>query len=301
MLDSVSGIAGKVGLTGGAGKVLGGLSPDSLISGGGFAGGAGKALGGLSADSLLSGGGFTGKASKTLGSLGTGSLISGGGFANKASKSLSGLGTGSLLPGGGFTGGVSKALGAPGLAAKAAAGNLGAGKILQQLGQKLGLGGDGPAPSGLLFTLTAGGLPAQTFVVTDFSLDEHFSHPFLLEVGLASADSAIDFPLVLDRTATLTVLLNGIEQRSITGIVTRFEQGNTGLHQTTYRMSIRPDLWRTTLRQNSRIFQQLNIAGIITKILKEHGIRDVIFSLRHPHPEREFCVQYQESEINTIN
>ncbi|WP_083446688.1 MULTISPECIES: type VI secretion system tip protein VgrG [Xenorhabdus] len=256
MLDSVSGLAGNAGLTGGAGKALGGLSPDSLISGGGFAGEAGKALGGL--------------------------------------------GSSSLLPGGGFAGGASKALGAPGLAAKAAAGNMGAGKILQQLSQKLGLGGDGPAPSGLLFTLTTGGLPAQTFVVTDFSLDEHFSHPFLLEVGLASADSAIDFPLVLDRTATLTVLLNGIEQRSITGIVTRFEQGNTGLHQTTYRMSIRPDLWRTTLRQNSRIFQQLNIAGIITKILKEHGIRDVIFSLRNPHPEREFCVQYQESDFDFL-
>ncbi|WFQ81464.1 type VI secretion system tip protein TssI/VgrG [Xenorhabdus sp. SF857] len=171
--------------------------------------------------------------------------------------------------------------------------------MLQQLGQILGLGG-GADPSGLLFTLTAGRLPAQTFVVTDFSLDEHFSRPFLLEVGLASADSAIDFPLVLDRTATLTVLLNGVEQRSVTGIVTRFEQGNTGLHQTTYRMSIRPDLWRTTLRQNSRIFQQLNITGIITNILKEHSIRDVVFNLRHPHPEREFCVQYQESDFNFL-
>ncbi|WP_175494978.1 type VI secretion system tip protein VgrG [Xenorhabdus mauleonii] len=174
-----------------------------------------------------------------------------------------------------------------------------AGKMLQQIGQTLGLGG-GADPSGLLFTLTAGTLPAQTFVVTDFSLNEHFSSPFVLEVGLASADAAIDFPLVLDRTATLTILQNGIEQRSVTGIVTRFEQGNTGLHQTTYRMRIRPDLWRTTLRRNSRIFQQLNIAAIITEILKEHSIRDVVFNLRHPHPEREFCVQYQESDFDFL-
>ncbi|MDE9566924.1 type VI secretion system tip protein VgrG, partial [Xenorhabdus bovienii] len=32
-------------------------------------------------------------------------------------------------------------------------------------------------------------------------------------------------------------------------------------------------------------------------LLKEHGIRDVVFSLRHPHPAREFCVQYQESDF----
>ncbi|MDC9622698.1 type VI secretion system tip protein TssI/VgrG [Xenorhabdus sp. XENO-7] len=158
----------------------------------------------------------------------------------------------------------------------------------------------GRDPSGLQFTLTAGGLPPQTFVVTDFTLNESFSQPFSLSVGLASADPAIDFPAVLDRTATLTILQNGIEQRSITGIVSRFEQGNTGLHQTTYQMTIRPDLWRTTLRQNSRIFQQQDIATILTTLLKEHNIRDVIFSLRHPHPAREFCVQYQESDFDFL-
>ncbi|MEQ1965307.1 type VI secretion system tip protein VgrG [Xenorhabdus khoisanae] len=241
---------------------------------------------------------LTGAGGNTAASVG--SMISGGGFAGRSGKAVGGLGAGSMVSGmgGGFVGGQGQKAG---LATRAATGDSMAGKMLQQIGQQLGLGGGGADPSGLLFTLTAGGLPAQTFVVTDFSLSEHFSRPFALEVGLASADSAIDFPLVLDRTATLTILQSGVEQRSVTGIVTRFEQGNTGLHQTTYRMSIRPDLWRTTLRQNSRIFQQLNIAGIITKILKEHSIRDVEFNLRHPHPEREFCVQYQESQINLIN
>ncbi|WP_275368699.1 type VI secretion system tip protein TssI/VgrG, partial [Xenorhabdus bovienii] len=170
---------------------------------------------------------------------------------------------------------------------------------MQKAGQLLG-GGGGTAPSGLQFTLTAGGLPPETFVVTDFALTEGFSQPFSLNVGLASADPAIDFPAVLDRSATLTILQEGVEQRSITGMVARFEQGNTGLHQTTYQMSIYPDLWRTTLRQNSRIFQQLDIAAILTTLLKEHGIRDVVFSLRHPHPAREFCVQYQESDFTFL-
>ncbi|MDE9440982.1 type VI secretion system tip protein VgrG [Xenorhabdus bovienii] len=156
---------------------------------------------------------------------------------------------------------------------------------------------DSKPSSGLLFTLTAGSLPPQTFVVADFALTEGFSQPFQLDIGLASANPAINFSAVLDHTATLTILQEGIEQRSISGMVSSFEQGNTGLHQTTYQMSIRPDLWRATLRQNSRIFQQLDIITIITTILKEHGIRDVVFSLRQPHPAREFCVQYQESDF----
>uniref|UniRef100_UPI000AA3A9D9 type VI secretion system tip protein TssI/VgrG n=1 Tax=Xenorhabdus eapokensis TaxID=1873482 RepID=UPI000AA3A9D9 len=183
-----------------------------------------------------------------------------------------------------------------GLAERAASGQNAATKVLQKTRSLLG-GGGNSTPSGLQFTLTVGGLPPQTFVVTDFTLNEHFSQPFQLEVGLASADPAIDFPAVLDRSATLTITQDGIESRSITGMVASFEQGNTGLHQTTYQMSIRPDLWRTTLRQNSRIFQQQDIATIVTTILKEHGIRDVVFSLRHAHPEREFCVQYQESDF----
>ncbi len=49
------------------------------------------------------------------------------------------------------------------------------------------------APSGLQFKLTAAGLPPQTFAVVDFSLNEAFSSPFVLHVGLASADPAVDF------------------------------------------------------------------------------------------------------------
>uniref|UniRef100_UPI00188131DB type VI secretion system Vgr family protein n=1 Tax=Xenorhabdus sp. BG5 TaxID=2782014 RepID=UPI00188131DB len=214
----------------------------------------------------------------------------------KQGQSFISRGQSAVLPGG-IGNGITSGGFAGGLAQKAAAGHSTAAKALQKVSQ---LPGVGSSPSGLQFTLTAGGLPPQTFVVTDFTLSEHFSQPFQLEVGLASADPSIDFPAVLDRTATLTILQEGIEQRSITGVVASFEQGNTGLHQTTYQMSIRPDLWRTTLRQNSRIFQQLNIAAIITTILKEHRIRDVVFSLRHPHPEREFCVQYQESDFEFL-
>ncbi|MDC9596943.1 type VI secretion system Vgr family protein [Xenorhabdus anantnagensis] len=169
--------------------------------------------------------------------------------------------------------------------------------IALNMGEHMSLKKGNLSSSGLLFTLSAGGLSPKTFVVTDFTLTESLSLPFQLDVGLASANPAIDFSEILDRSATLTILQEGVEQRSISGMVSRFEQGNIGLHQTTYQMSIRPDLWRTTLRQNSRIFQQLDIEAIVTTILKEHGIRDVVFSLRRPHPEREFCVQYQESDF----
>ncbi|WP_145480515.1 type VI secretion system Vgr family protein [Yersinia similis] len=156
------------------------------------------------------------------------------------------------------------------------------------------------APSGLQFTLTAAGLPPQTFAVVDFSLNEAFSSPFVLHVGLASADPAVDFSTVLDEDATLSIWREGILQRSITGMIASFEQGNTGFHQTRYSMVIRPALWRTSLRRNSRIFQLESVETIISRLLKENGINDFAFGFRNPHPAREFCVQYQESDFDFI-
>ncbi|MHA3316666.1 type VI secretion system tip protein VgrG, partial [Yersinia pseudotuberculosis] len=74
-------------------------------------------------------------------------------------------------------------------------------------------------PSGLQFTLTAAGLPPQTFAVVDFTLSEMLSTPFVLNVGLASADPAVDFAAVLDEDATLFIWREGVLQRSITGMV----------------------------------------------------------------------------------
>lgn len=155
-------------------------------------------------------------------------------------------------------------------------------------------------PTGLQFTLSVMGLPAQQFVVVDFSLTETFSSPYLLQVGLASADPAIDFAAVLDNSVTLNVWRDGVLQRCVNGVVASFEQGDTGFHQTRYSMVIRPPLWRTSLRRNSRIFQQQTPEEIITTLLRENGIVDAAFSLRHAHPAREFCVQYQESDFAFI-
>ena len=159
----------------------------------------------------------------------------------------------------------------------------------------------GASRTGLQFTLAVSGLPPETFAVVDFSLDEAFSAPFTLRTKLVSSLQTIGFDAVLDKTATLRIWLNGALQRQVTGIIASFEQGNTGLHQTGYSMVIRPALWRTSLRRNSRIFQQETPQAIITTLLRESGVVNVAFMLRNAHPAREFCVQYQEDDLSFIN
>ncbi|MBN6065491.1 type VI secretion system tip protein VgrG [Aggregatibacter actinomycetemcomitans] len=152
-------------------------------------------------------------------------------------------------------------------------------------------------PSGLQFTLEAGTLAPTTFSVISFNFSSHYNKLDRLEVAVSSPDSAIDAANVLDNHAVLSVWQDGVLQQTFSGMVSDFEQGDSGFRLTHYHLTIRPDLWRATLRHNSRIFQQKDIETILSTILSENKVMDYAFILRNSHPNREFCVQYQETDF----
>jgi len=155
--------------------------------------------------------------------------------------------------------------------------------------------------TGLQFTVKVGALPESTFAVVDFELDEALNQPFVLTLNLASPQPGIDFAAVLDQPCELKVWYEGVLQRQVSGVVSRFAQGDTGFRRTRYRAEVRPSLWRLGLRANARIFQAKKPDAIITELLQEAGITDFAFALRHSHAEREYCVQYRESDLEFIS
>ncbi|AYH02689.1 type VI secretion system tip protein VgrG [Pectobacterium parmentieri] len=155
--------------------------------------------------------------------------------------------------------------------------------------------------AGLRFTLNVGNLPPETFTVVGFTLSEQFSLPFVLNLEAVSTHSSVAFGTVLDSTATLTIRQDTEVLRTVNGIVSEMEQGDAGLHQTRYRITIHPALWRAGLVRHSRIFQQQSVQEILETLLKKHLISDYAFALRYPRAVREFCVQYQESDADFIN
>ncbi|NPE50857.1 type VI secretion system tip protein VgrG [Dickeya dadantii] len=155
--------------------------------------------------------------------------------------------------------------------------------------------------TGLQFTVKVGALPDTTFAVVDFELSEALNQPFALSLNLASALPGIDFGAVLDQPCELLVWYEGELQRRVSGIVSRFAQGDTGFRRTRYQAEVRPALWRLGLRTNARIFQTKKPDEIITELLQEAGISDFAFALRHEHAVREYCVQYRESDLAFIH
>ena len=154
------------------------------------------------------------------------------------------------------------------------------------------------SPSGLQFTLKAGSLPPTTFSVISFHVESRYNSLYCLDVAVSSPNPSVSAGAVLDGRAVLTIWQDGEAQQTFTGMVGDFEQGDSGFRLTHYRLKIYPDLWRTTLRHNSRIFQQKDIQTILSTILSENRVADYAFLLRHSHPEREFCVQYQETDFD---
>ncbi|MBY8024546.1 type VI secretion system tip protein VgrG, partial [Vibrio fluvialis] len=84
----------------------------------------------------------------------------------------------------------------------------------------------------------------------------------------------------------------------VNGIVRRFTQGDTGHHHTFYSLTLVPALERLSLRHNSRIFQLNTVPEILSILLQEMGINDYAFALTRDCAQREFCVQYRETDLD---
>ncbi|WP_134016772.1 type VI secretion system Vgr family protein [Modicisalibacter xianhensis] len=142
-------------------------------------------------------------------------------------------------------------------------------------------------------------LPNQSadLAVIDFKVEESLSAPFRLVVDFASQRHDLAPVDWLDRAVTLSVWQDGQALRRFHGIVSEFAQGDRGHRRTRYSLVVRPALWRLSLRHNLRIFQHVSPLTIINSLLAERGITDVVFAVTREPAEREYCVQYRETDL----
>ncbi len=151
--------------------------------------------------------------------------------------------------------------------------------------------------SGLQFTLSLTGAEDADLAVVDFTHEEALSAPFHLRVRFASRAADLSPEALLDRPASLTVWQDGVAQRRVHGIVAEFGRGDRGHRRSFYEVVIRPSLWRLSLSQNSRIFQRVSPLTILNTLCEERGLTDVAFAVTREPAEREYCVQYRETDL----
>jgi len=142
---------------------------------------------------------------------------------------------------------------------------------------------------------------AHDLQVLEFRGREALSTPFAFEVELVSERPDLELETLLHQPAFLAFAPDG---GGIHGLVHRIAQGESGQRLTRYRLTLVPQLAYLAHRSNQRIFQHLTVPQIVARVLEEHGILAGVghrFDLGPVvYPAREYCVQYDESDLHFI-
>jgi len=153
--------------------------------------------------------------------------------------------------------------------------------------------------SSALFRLKVDGILGLTRVVR-FSGHEELSSLYEFQIDVAGDD--IDLGAMIGKKATLTI--DGIEfPRFIHGILAEVQYSGQSRRYNLYRLTLVPPLWKLLHRTNSRVFQPGSTPEILKKVLKDAGIdaKDLRFALSATYGERNYCVQYRESDFAFVS
>jgi len=150
------------------------------------------------------------------------------------------------------------------------------------------------------FTLHIDGI-THDLQVLEFHGREAISQPWRFDLELVSERPDLELETLLNRPAFLAFAPDGA---GLHGLVYRIAQSESGKRLTRYRLSLVPRLAYLAHRTNQRIFQHLSVPQIVARVLEEHGILEGTgyrFQLGPSvYPERDYCVQYGESDLHFV-
>jgi type VI secretion system secreted protein VgrG len=160
--------------------------------------------------------------------------------------------------------------------------------------------------------LATGGLPIEKVAygfdvegvpdawrVHALSIEEALSAPYLAELALVSEEAGADPGALIGRSCRLT-MTRGPLARRLSGIVLSVEHAGHTHGHVLANVKVGPALAALAHQAGSRMFQGLTIPEIVAQVLTE-GLqpyrRTVRKSLTRAYPQREYCLQYEESDL----
>ena len=128
---------------------------------------------------------------------------------------------------------------------------------------------------------------------------EQLSTCFEYVLTVYSEIHTIEAQALLGQHGTLRLRCGGQPERFIDGMIC--ECGHTGGsgRYSTYRLVLRPWLWFLANRSDCRVFQNKSTIDIVRKVISDWQDCDFDFEpkLSDPPPPRDYCVQYNESDL----
>src|SRR6266436_4989852 len=130
---------------------------------------------------------------------------------------------------------------------------------------------------------------------------EAISQLFRFDLDLLSEKPSISFDSIVGKPVTLNAVLADGSERYWSGYVSRFAQGANDGRFTSYRAEMVPWLWFLTRTADCRIFQNKKAPDIIQTIFQDLGFTDFSVRLHGSFVERDYCVQYRETDFSFVS
>jgi type VI secretion system secreted protein VgrG len=130
---------------------------------------------------------------------------------------------------------------------------------------------------------------------------EAISRLFSFSLDLLSEKSSISFDDVVGQRVSISVTQADDAKRYINGFVSRFSQTGADERFTEYHAEVVPWLWFLTRTAACRIFQNMTVPDIISKVFKDFGFNDFKNSLQGTYEKWDYCVQYRETAFNFVS
>ena len=157
------------------------------------------------------------------------------------------------------------------------------------------------------FLFHSDALSSADLHVHQFTGREAISQPFEFVVDLVCDDPDLDLDAPIGQSAVLTLrgrLFDGTAryERHIHGVIERFIQVGAGARHSRYQATLVPTIKPLAFTRNSRIFQKQSGPDVTQKVLTDDKIpSDWVSSLLHgSYGPRDYCVQYQESDLDFV-
>jgi type VI secretion system secreted protein VgrG len=139
---------------------------------------------------------------------------------------------------------------------------------------------------------------AELLTFTHLVGRDEISRCFAYTVGFVSPSSDID-PLKM-LGGVVSVEGESDPKRWFSGLVSEFRLTRIEDRLAYYEAIVRPWLWFLGNATDCRIFQNMTAVEIVEKIFSKYGAAKFEKRLQGSYPSREYCVQYDESDLDFV-
>ena len=144
-------------------------------------------------------------------------------------------------------------------------------------------------------------LGTDALLLHRFKAVEELGRPFKLDLTLRSNQENIDFESLLGQNVSVRLNISGNQERYFNGYITEFSQGENAEGFATYFATVSPWLWFLKRTNDCRIFQEQKATDIIEAVFRDNGYTDYEIRLTNDYRNREYTVQYRESDFNFVS